>query len=82
MVRDAHEPELEITGLCFAQDGRTFASRGADATLKVTCMAVGICHWAMAEHWTMVHDLTTAADMADLVEWPVLPVGSSCRGVV
>ena len=41
MVRDAHEPELEITGLCFAQDGRTFASRGADATLKVTCMTLG-----------------------------------------
>lgn len=35
VVRDAHEPELEITGLCFAQDGRTFASRGADATLKL-----------------------------------------------
>ena len=40
-MRDAHEPELEITGLCFAQDGRTFASRGADATLKVTCMTSG-----------------------------------------
>ena len=35
LVRAAHEPQTEITGMCFADDGYTMATRGADETLKV-----------------------------------------------
>jgi len=44
VVRNAHEPSTEITGLAFASNGNSIATRGADETLKVlfklNCMSV------------------------------------------
>ena len=40
VMRNAHEPSTEITGLAFASNGHSIVTRGADETLKVPC-----CPW-------------------------------------
>ena len=36
VMRNAHEPSTDITGLAFASNGHSIVTRGADETLKVS----------------------------------------------